>query len=144
MTDTPVLTIGEVSDRTGLSVHALRFWEREGILAKEVHRDSAGRRRYTEDDVDWLTLCVVLRESGMPVPEVRRYTELVRAGDGNEAERLVILRAHEQRILAQQARLARSMDLIHFKIGVYEDFLDGTAAHDCEIVDGARELTAAE
>jgi DNA-binding transcriptional MerR regulator len=144
MTDTPTLTIGEVSDRTGLSVHALRFWEREGILAKAVHRDSGGRRRYSEDDVDWLTLCIVLRESGMPVPEIRRYTELVRAGDGNEEERLVVLRAHEQRILAQQAALSRSMDLIRFKIGVYEDHLDQTAHHGCVIVDEDRQLSAAE
>lgn len=127
MTDTPTLTIGEVAERTGLSVHALRFWEREGILAKQVARDSAGRRRYSDEDVDWLTLCVVLRASDMPVPEIRRYTELVRAGDGNEEDRLVVLRAHEQRILAQQAALSRSMDLIRFKIGVYEDLLDATA-----------------
>jgi DNA-binding transcriptional MerR regulator len=131
--DAPTLSIGQVAGRTGLSVHALRFYEREGILATTVHRDSGGRRRYTEDDVDWLTLCMVLRESGMPLPEIRRYTELVRQGAGNEPERLVLLRAQQDRIAAQMAQLNRSLDLIRFKIGVYEDHLDATAEHGCEL-----------
>src|SRR5215475_3617244 len=32
------LSIGQVSTRTGLSVHTLRFYEREGILAQPVRR----------------------------------------------------------------------------------------------------------
>ncbi|HZE31821.1 MAG TPA: MerR family transcriptional regulator, partial [Actinoallomurus sp.] len=55
----PELSIGQVAERTGLSVHALRFYEREGIFANIVRRGSDGRRLYTEDDVDWLTVCVV-------------------------------------------------------------------------------------
>jgi DNA-binding transcriptional MerR regulator len=141
--DAPTLTIGQVAERTGLSVHALRFYEREGILATAVHRDSGGRRRYTEDDVDWLTLCTVLRASGMPLPEIRRYTELVRLGTGNEPERLVLLRAQQDRIAAQMAQLNRSLDLIRFKIGVYEDHLDATAEHDCVIAPRDSSVSAA-
>jgi DNA-binding transcriptional MerR regulator len=55
-----------------------------------------------------------------------RYTELVQAGDGNEAERLDLLRRHEQRIDAQRQHLDRCLDLIKFKIGVYEDILAAT------------------
>ena len=39
MADIPQgLTIGQVAERTGLSVHTLRFYEREGILANPVQR----------------------------------------------------------------------------------------------------------
>jgi DNA-binding transcriptional MerR regulator len=48
------LTIGQVAERTGLSVHALRFYEREGLLASEVGRTPDGRRVYDEDDLEWL------------------------------------------------------------------------------------------
>jgi DNA-binding transcriptional MerR regulator len=118
------LSIGQVAERTGLSVHTLRFYEREGILAQPVRRAAGGRRVYTEDDVDWLTVCTILRGAGMPLPDVRRYTELVQAGDGNESERLDLLRRHEQRIHTQRQQLDRCLDLIKFKIGVYEDVLD--------------------
>ena len=34
----------------------------------------------------------------MPIRDVRRYADLVRAGDGNEAERLDLLQAHRDRV----------------------------------------------
>jgi DNA-binding transcriptional MerR regulator len=119
------LGIGQVAERTGLSVHAIRFYEKEGLLATSVRRDRGGRRVFTEDDVDWLTLCTILRGAGMPLEEIRQYTRLVRAGDGTEAERLDLLRRHEQRLDEQQAQLDRCRDLIRFKVGVYEDILAG-------------------
>ena len=112
------LSIGQVAARTGLSVHTLRYYEREAILAQPVRRAAGGRRVYTEEDVDWLTLCTVLRGAGMPLPDIRRYAELVRAGDGNEPERMELLRLHERRINAQRQQLDRCLDLIKFKIGV--------------------------
>ncbi|GAB3974412.1 hypothetical protein GCM10029978_055970 [Actinoallomurus acanthiterrae] len=117
------LTIGQVAERTGLSVHALRFYEREGLFVSPVRRDPGGRRVYTEDDVDWLTVCIILRASGMPLPAIRRYTELVREGAGNEEERLALMHRHQERVTAQIADLTRCLDLINHKVGVYEDIL---------------------
>ncbi|MFI6094502.1 MerR family transcriptional regulator [Lentzea sp. NPDC051213] len=122
------LSIGEVAERTGLSVHALRFYEKEGILANQVHRGPGGRRVYTQQDVDWLRMCIMLRMSGMPVPEIRRYTELVRQGDGNELQRLDILKEHQERVREQMAQLQDCMDLITRKVGIYEDYVNSIAA----------------
>src|SRR5512139_2188701 len=124
MPDTaPTLSIGEVAERTGLSVHALRFYEREGILTGPIHRGANGRRRYTERDVDWLAICLRLRASGMPIHAMRRYAELVRAGDGNELDRLALLKAHQERIEGQLAELNECLDVIGNKIKVYEERL---------------------
>jgi len=49
--DESTLSIGEVADRTGLSVHALRFYEREGLIANPVRRGPNGHRVYTEQDL---------------------------------------------------------------------------------------------
>lgn len=62
----PRLSIGQVAERTGLSVHALRLYEREGLFATPVHRGAGGRRAYSEWDLEWLEVCVKLRASGMP------------------------------------------------------------------------------
>ncbi|WP_425304693.1 MerR family transcriptional regulator [Asanoa ishikariensis] len=64
--------MGQVAERTGLSVHALRFYEHEGLFVNPVRRVPGGRRLYTQDDVDWLTVCIILRASGMPLP---RYAD---------------------------------------------------------------------
>jgi len=122
------LSIGQVAERTGLSVHALRFYESEGILANPVRRGPGGRRVYGEDDVEWLNLCIILRASGMPVPAIRAYTDLVRQGAGNEEERVALLRGHQQEVIAQIRKLTECLDLISFKVGVYEDLLGEGAA----------------
>jgi DNA-binding transcriptional MerR regulator len=118
------LSIGDVARETGLSVHALRFYEREGILVAPVRRTAGGGRRYSESDVGWLNLCVVLRASGMPIPDIRRYTELARAGAGTEPARLALLRDHESRVLDRIAELQRSLDIVRHKVAVYEDHLE--------------------
>src|SRR5690242_21244672 len=88
------LSIGEVAAHTGLSVHTLRLYEREGLFHTEVRRDAAGRRVYGQPDLDWLEVCTKFRASGMSLELIRRFGELVRQGPGNEAERLGVLRAH--------------------------------------------------
>jgi DNA-binding transcriptional MerR regulator len=122
------LSIGQMAERTGLSVHALRFYEREGILADPVRRDPGGRRVYGEHDIEWLTVCLKLRASGMPLPAIRRYAEFVRQGPGNEQQRLALMREHRERVVAQMAELAECLNLISRKIDVYEASLVGGEA----------------
>jgi DNA-binding transcriptional MerR regulator len=117
------LSIGEAAQRTGLSVHALRFYEREGLLASPVERTADGRRAYRERDIEWLELCIRLRSSGMPLAAIRRYAELVREGSGNEKERLDILRQHQQRVTDQIAALITCLQMINFKVNLYQDSL---------------------
>jgi len=121
------LSIGQVAERTGLTAYALRFYESESLLAAPIGR-SRGRRAYTGDDVEWIQLCTVLRASGMPVSVLRSYTELVRHGDANERERLALLRRHREAVLAQVEELSRCLDIVSFKVGVYEDLLETATA----------------
>lgn len=125
----PGMSIGQAAARTGLSIHALRFYEREGLLASTVRRTADGRRRYSEEDLEWLELCVKLRTSGMPLAAIRRYAELVRQGSGNEENRLTILREHQQRVTAQIAALTACLETISFKVKLYEEAL-ATGATD--------------
>lgn len=114
------LSIGQVAERTGLSVHALRFYEREGLFTEAVRRDAGGRRVYREDALEWLTVCIKLRASGMPLTAIRRYAELVRAGLGNEQQRIAIMREHREQVVAQIAELNECLKLISDKISFYE------------------------
>ncbi|TCC15644.1 MerR family transcriptional regulator [Kribbella sindirgiensis] len=124
------LSIGQVAERTGLSVHALRFYEREGLLADAVRRESNGRRVYTEDDVDWLNMCIKFRSSGMPLDTIRKYTELVRKGAGNEADRLALLKSHQDYVRAQIEELNECLNVITWKVDIYQQHVDAGTA-DC-------------
>ncbi|MEO3821187.1 hypothetical protein [Plantactinospora sp. B24E8] len=63
----------------------------------------------------------------MPLPEIRRYTGLVRLGVGTEAERLALMRVHRERALPQIAQLTRCLDLVNYKVGVHEDAIGAAA-----------------
>ncbi|MGK5553591.1 MerR family transcriptional regulator [Actinomadura kijaniata] len=122
------LSIGQVAEATGLSVHALRFFEREGLMLRPVPRTAGGRRAYDRSDVEWLLLCNRLRDSGMPLATIRRFADLVRSGPGNEPARLALLRGHERDVRAKIAELTDCLDVIHAKVVTYERHLaDGTA-----------------
>lgn len=122
------LSIGQVAERTGLSVHTLRFYESEGLLANSVRRSANGRRMYSEDDIEWLDLCTKFRASGMPLTAIRQYADLVRQGPGNEKDRLGLLRDHEAKVHAQIDALTKCLGLISYKVAIYEDRLaEGTA-----------------
>ncbi|WNV89118.1 MerR family transcriptional regulator [Umezawaea sp. Da 62-37] len=122
------LSIGQVSALTGLTTHTLRFYEQEGLFVAPVRRNAAGRRIFTAEEVEWLKVCTRLRSSGMPLPEIRRYADLVLAGPGNEAERFDVLRRHEARVERQVADLQEALATIHRKVELYARRLDeGTA-----------------
>jgi DNA-binding transcriptional MerR regulator len=59
----------------------------------------------------------------MSLPDIRRYTELARLGDDTEAERLAMLRRHERRVAERIRELGEALDLVRFKVGLYEDSL---------------------
>ena len=122
------LTIGEVSSLTGLSAHTLRFYEREGLFVEPVRRNAAGRRVFGEQEVNWLRVCAKLRSSGMALPDIRRYAELVRQGEGTEAERFEILRGHEAKVTQQLADLQEALDVIRFKVALYAKHLEAGSA----------------
>ncbi|MBS2538964.1 MerR family transcriptional regulator [Catenulispora sp. NF23] len=113
------LTIGEVSELTGLTTHTLRFYEQEGLFIAPVRRNAAGRRVFTPDEVAWLKVCAKLRSSGMPLPEIRHYAQLVLQGPGTETERFAILRRHEAKVQQQVADLQEALDVIHGKVELY-------------------------
>ncbi|MEH0931348.1 MerR family transcriptional regulator [Micromonospora sp. CPCC 205558] len=124
------LSIGQVAQHTGLSVHTLRLYEREGLLASEVRRDGSGRRVYSAWDIEWLTNCVRFRASGMPLTTIGRLAKLVREGSGNEAERLKLLREHQRHIIEQLTQLRDCLALIDGKVASYEQHLAAGASGD--------------
>ena len=120
-------SIAQVADLTGLTAHTLRYYERDDLLLAPVSRDTSGRRSYDDGDVRWIVMLTCLRGTGMPIRDIRRYAELVRGGDGNETERLDLLLAHRQQVLAQLAEVTQQLGAIEGKIAIYTDRLQLTA-----------------
>ncbi len=121
--DQQTYTIAEAAERLGLTPDTLRYYERDGLLLAAPDRASSGHRRYTDDDLGWLTMITRLRATGMPIRLVREYADLCRRGDGNELARLDLLYQHRDRVLSQLAEVTEHLGAISLKIGIYEERL---------------------
>jgi DNA-binding transcriptional MerR regulator len=110
-------TIAEVAERMGITAHTLRYYERIGLLS--VGRDDAGRRRYTEDDIRRVYFITRLRAADLPISQIQRYFELVKAGPGTEPERLALLEGHRDEVKARLVNLESALATIEFKIATY-------------------------
>jgi DNA-binding transcriptional MerR regulator len=117
------LSIAAAAEQTGLTPDTLRYYERDGLMLRAITRSSAGHRAYREHDIEWIRLITKLRSTGMPIRDVRRYADLVRAGNGNERERLELLQAHRRVVLARLAEVQDHLGAIDYKIGLYEALL---------------------
>ncbi len=116
------ITIAEAASEAGVSVHTLRYYERAGLLTS-IGRNGSGHRRFTAEDVGWVVVCTRLRATGMPIRRIREYAELMRAGDGNEGERLALLEAHRDDVVRNLAEGQGHLEAIEFKIGLYRERL---------------------
>ena len=112
-----IWTIGQAAAKCGLSQHTLRWYERIGLLG-DIERGGDGRRRFSDGDLDWLSLLSKLRATAMPVRDMQRYAELVRSGAG-QAERLELLRRHRQQVRRHLAAQRECLRLLDAKISSY-------------------------
>ncbi len=116
------LTIRETAERTGLTVHTLRYYESAGLIPS-IGRASNGHRRYSEEDLAWIEFVKCLRSTGMPISEVQRYVQLEQRDDDGAAERLAIVEAHRDRLQARIEELSGFLERIEGKVERYRKHL---------------------
>lgn len=110
-------TPSEAAERSGFSIDTLRYYEREGILPS-VERTTGGQRRYTDDDLGRLAFLRCLRDTGMPIAQLRRYAELS-TDESTLPDRVALLQEHEAAVTRQIAELQGWRERLQDKIGWY-------------------------
>jgi DNA-binding transcriptional MerR regulator len=110
----------QAAEKTGFSIDTLRYYEKIGLLDR-IDRTAAGRRRFSTDDLGFLGILRCLRDTGMPIAEMRRYAELSRGGDETLDDRIALLEAHDERIDRQIETLQAQQEHLRGKIRYYRD-----------------------
>jgi DNA-binding transcriptional MerR regulator len=64
------MQIGEVAERTGLSLRTIRYYEEVGLVVPSA-RSQGGFRLYTEPDIDRLDLIKRMKPLGFQLDEMR-------------------------------------------------------------------------
>ena len=68
MNSAPLLTIGELSRRTGLSVSAIRFYEARGLVT--AVRSAGNQRRFARADLRRLSFALIAQQLGLSLGEI--------------------------------------------------------------------------
>ncbi len=63
------LTIGAVSERTGVATSALRFYEAQGLIS--ATRSDGGQRRYARDTLRRVSFVRIAQQVGLTLEEIR-------------------------------------------------------------------------
>lgn len=113
------MMIGEVSDRTGLSVDTLRFYEKIGLIAPPMRND-AGRRVYGKDVLGWVGFLEQLNATGMKQADRILYARLRQQGDSTLRARREMLEAHRAVIREKLHLMQQTMALMDHKVAIYE------------------------
>lgn len=115
-----LLTIRQVANATGLSVHTLRYYENIGLLSS-IHRNKNGYRCYTTDDIAWIDFLTRLKATGMPISAMLEIAELKRQGDSTLTKRRIILEEHYAAVEQHIMELQNHLQLLAKKIVIYKE-----------------------
>ncbi|MCM3626948.1 MerR family transcriptional regulator [Paenibacillus glycanilyticus] len=113
-------TINEVATKFGLSAHTLRYYDKEGLLPF-VSRNKSGIRIFTEMDLEWVSLICCLKETGMPIKEIKQYSDWCKQGTATVDVRKKMLADHRMEVLKQIEDLNKNLKQIDKKLDWYED-----------------------
>jgi MerR family transcriptional regulator, aldehyde-responsive regulator len=113
------MKIAEVSEKYGLSVDTLRYYERVGLIPP-VYRNGSGIRDYNELDLRRVDFIKCMRSAGLPIEVLIDYVALVQKGDKTIDARKEILIEQRELLVARMQEMQKTLDILDHKIEVYE------------------------
>lgn len=124
MTKTTVMHIGELSERTGLSLRTIRHYDEIGLV-KPSGRSDGGFREYSESDLDRLMLIRRMKPLGYSLEQMAELLEVIDARASGSAEVSAsdeVLERFRADANARRARLATQLQMA-------DDFIDQLNTH---------------
>lgn len=114
------MRISKVSELAGVSADTLRYYEKIGLIPT-VTRSNNGIRDYQDIDIKRIEFIKCMRRAGLPVKALIEYIELVQQGNQTIELRKEILKTHREQFISKIKELQETLDLINYKIQVYEE-----------------------
>lgn len=111
-------SISEVAAKVNIKPHTIRYYEKEGII--EPLRDENGVREFDDALIKWLMFIKKLRETQMPITDLKKYALLFKEGDHTARERLMLLENHQKKIQHQIETLKATDEMLDGKIAAYK------------------------
>jgi DNA-binding transcriptional MerR regulator len=111
--------IKEVSEKTGISVDNLRYYERIGLIP-EVPRSSSGIRDFDDVSLSWIDFAMRFKKAGVSLESIREYIQLALKGDPTKEARREILLETKEILEGRMKEIQESLDVVNYKLDNYE------------------------
>ncbi|WP_461212801.1 MerR family transcriptional regulator [Lacticaseibacillus sp. GG6-2] len=112
------LSIGKVAKQLNLPISAIRYYDSAGLIPG-LERNAAGKRLFNQDNVLMLETVNCLRETGMPIRDIKHYADLVREGPATHDARYQLLQAQQAKVQHDVEALRKNMAYIGDKLRYY-------------------------
>lgn len=111
-------SIAQAAEKACLTVHTLRYYDKEGLLPF-IRRSASGARVFTESDMEWLGLIGCLKNAGMPLKDIRTFIEWCMQGDATLSKRRDMLLQLQQEAFEKMKQIQNSLHTLDCKIRYY-------------------------
>ncbi|GEP19652.1 MerR family transcriptional regulator [Pediococcus argentinicus] len=133
-----IYKIGDIAREMDVSVDAIRYYDKEGLMPF-VDRDKAGRRVFKENDMNFIEVIKCMKQSGIPVKEIGTFIDWCMEGDDTLNDRFEFLAEHEAKLEDEIKNLQENLAFLRWKKWYYKTALDA-GTEDIHFLPGTREV----
>ncbi|AKN31619.1 MerR family transcriptional regulator [Clostridium carboxidivorans P7] len=111
-------SIGDISKMLNISISALRYYDKKGLLPL-VNRTSGNIRVFDDTDVECLKMIECLKNTGMPLKDIKQFFEWCEEGDSTIDQRYELFINQKKKTEQQISLLQNALDRINYKCEFY-------------------------
>lgn len=116
-------TIKDAAEKLDLSVAAIRYYDKEGLLPFLERRES-GYRIFNDGDIQLLKIIECLKKTGMQIKDIRKFVDYLKEGDISLKKRYELFDERRTAVKEQIEELQKSLELIEYKCWYYKTAMD--------------------
>jgi MerR family transcriptional regulator, aldehyde-responsive regulator len=113
-------TTKQVTEKLNLSMHTLRYYEKEGLLLP-IERDKNGMRQYSDLDLERLALIRCMRATGMSISYIKDYMKLCTEGFSSIPKRKEMILLQKKFLEEQKKELDENLKMVNWKLEYYQE-----------------------
>lgn len=112
--------VKQVAENLGISEHTIRYYDKAGLFPF-VARDNKGYRDFSEEDLYWIEFIKCMRQTHMPVTQLKEVAELYVQGSATKSQRQAIFERHKANLLHQKSLIEDGLATLDNKFKILEN-----------------------
>ncbi len=114
-------TIGQVSEKFGLPISTLRYYDKQGLFPRMER--ASGIRKFSDREIEALRVIECLKKSGMEIKDIKQFMDWCTEGASTYPQRKELLEKQRKTVEAEIEHMNKVLDMIKFKCWYYEQAL---------------------